>query len=132
LPSIHPEDLLTFVYLDEFQDDWSTLYPHDEDERNLWALENAIMSDPEGPPVMSGTGGLRKLRFGSTNDGVGKSGGCRVCYAYFPDHKLVLMVMAFAKNRQTNLTAKEKEGIREYLEFTKQWLSGHADKGSIR
>ncbi len=62
-PGITPEDLLTFVYLDEFADDWKQLHPNDTDEESLWALEVAIMMAPSKAPVVPGTGGLRKLRF---------------------------------------------------------------------
>jgi hypothetical protein len=119
--TIVPEDLLHFVYLDEFNDDWGALFSHDPDELSLSALEVLIMSDPAGPPVISGTGGLRKMRFGK--GGEGKSGGVRVCYAYFPDHFTVLMVMAYPKGQQDNLTGKGKAGINKYLTKTKQWLN---------
>jgi len=101
--SLSPVDLLYFSYLDEFKDDWQDLYPNDGDEEGLWALEILVMTDPEAGPVIPGTGGLRKLRFGKR----GKRGGDRVCYSYFPDHNLVLMVMIYRKNEQENLTSKE-------------------------
>jgi len=117
-PSIHPEDLLHFVYLDEFKDDWKSNYSGDDDELNLWALEILIMSDREGPPVVSGTGGLRKIRFAPADKGKGKSGGIRVCYAYFPEYHIV----SYPKNRKDNLSSNEKAGIKEYLDITKKWL----------
>jgi len=30
--SINPEDLLHFIYLDEFREDWNSLHPRDEDQ----------------------------------------------------------------------------------------------------
>jgi len=120
-PSMDLVDLLTFVYLDEFMDDWKKLYGSDDDEESLWALEIAIMSAPDGPPVVPGTGGLRKLRFGSAEVS-GKSGGNRICYAYFPEFYIVLMMLAYPKNRQINLTNEQKEGVREYLNQVKRWL----------
>lgn len=127
--SVSPEDLLNFVYLDEFRHDWVSIFPDDGDEFSLWALEVLIMTSPDGPPVIPGTGGLRKLRFGETKKNSGKSGATRVCYAYFPEHHLVLMVMAYRKSRQANLSADEKSGIKQYLEITKSWLNKHSNEG---
>ncbi len=127
--SLSPEDLLTFVYLDEFKDDWSAIFRNDSDELSLWALEVVIMTSPDGPPVIPGTGGLRKMRFGDASQNVGKSGAARVCYAYFQEHNIVLMVMAYPKSRQANLTADEKKSIKKYLEITKTWLDKHSNDG---
>ena len=77
--------------------------------------------DPEAPPVVSGTGGMRKMRFAAEKD-KGKSGGIRVCYAYFAEYHIVLMMMAYPKNRKDSLSATEKAGIKKYLEITKKWL----------
>lgn len=113
---IRPEDILDFVYLDEFEDDWSAIYPHDRDEHALCALEIFLTMNPRAGKVIAGTGGLRKLRFSSDEDVVGKSGACRVCYAYFPDHHCVLLMMAYPKSRKGNLSASEKAGVKAYLE----------------
>ncbi|WP_145175333.1 type II toxin-antitoxin system RelE/ParE family toxin [Rubripirellula lacrimiformis] len=80
------------------------------------------MSDPEGPPIIAGTGGLRKVRFAIAGSDQGKSGGVRVCYAYFAAYHIVLMLMAYPKNRKDNLSASEKAGIKKYLVITDQWL----------
>jgi hypothetical protein len=112
------------VYLDEFVSDWEALYPNDKDEVGLWALEILIMSNPEEPPVISGTGGLRKIRFGNENSG--KSGASRICYAYFPEYSIVLMVLAYGKSSQSDLTAGQKAGIKQYLDYTQKWLEDHA------
>lgn len=115
-----PEDLLNFVYLDEFNEDWNALGLDDENDLNRWTLEICIMCNPKASPVIRGTGGLRKLRFSRENEG--KSGGIRVCYAYFEDFHIVLVVMAYGKNQQDNLSKQEKNGIKEYLELTHRML----------
>jgi hypothetical protein len=115
-----PEDLLHFVELDEFRDDWEEL--GFDVERDLWALQNVIMSAPDGPPVISGTGGLRKLRFGRLGRNVGKRGGARVCYAYFKEHWTVLLVMAYGKSSKDDLTEDEKRGISQYLARIQHYL----------
>ena len=123
--SIKPEDLLHFIYLDEFRQDWESLHPGDKDQMVLWMLEITIMSNPEGPPVIPGTGGLRKLRMAHDGAG-GKSGGDRVCYAYFPKHHSVVMVIAYAKNEQDNLSPDEKKGIKKYLDYVRRLMDEKA------
>jgi len=124
--SINPEDLLHFIYLDEFREDWDSLHPSDEDQMRLWALEIAIMGNPEGPPVIPGTGGLRKLRMAHEGKGGGKSGGDCVCYAYFPEHHFIVMVMAYSKNEQDNLSSDDKQGIKKYPAYIRQLMDEKA------
>ena len=78
------------------------------------------MSDPLVGAVVRGTGGLRKVRFGTEQDG--KRGANRICYAFFPEHHLVLMVMAYGKNRRADISSLEREGIKEYLQQVQKWL----------
>lgn len=117
---IGPEDLLHFVHLDEFVDDWQTL-GYDV-EHDLWALEILIMANPERGAVIPGTGGLRKLRFGKEQDGIGKRKGARVCYVYFKEHWTVLLVVAYGKNEKDDLSESEKKDIRDYIARVKNWL----------
>ena len=119
---LKPEELLRFVYLDEFLDDWQQLYGNDPDDLAVWPLEQLIMSNPLSGDIVRGTGGLRKLRFGSEQAGKRKAN--RICYAYFPRHHLVLMILAYGKNRQSDLTTAERTGIKEYLEQVQKWLDG--------
>ncbi len=123
--SVGPASLLHFFYLDEFLADWKTLFPTDDDEVSLHELEMRLMRDPTSAPIVSGTGGLRKLRFALEGSDRGARGGIRVCYSFFPEHHIVLMVMAYPKNRQDNLSGHEKQGIKAYLEQTKRWLDQH-------
>jgi len=116
---LKPEDLLHFVETDEFRDDWENLGM--DVETDLYALQVAIMSDPKGPVVIKGTGGLRKVRFARKD--AGKSGGVRVCYVYFEDHWTVLLVIAYGKNERDDLTAKEKQGIKAYIGRIEKYLA---------
>ena len=109
-----------FVYLDEFCSDWKELFGPDTDDEALWALEILIMSNPLAAPVVAKTGGLRKLRFGKED--AGKRGGARICYAYFPNHNTVLMLLAYGKNNKAELTNGERAGIKKYLEQVESWL----------
>ena len=116
---LSPEDFLHFVNLDEFTDDWHDLGLNEDD---LWALECLVMSDPKGPPRISGTGGLRKLRFAPERWHRGKSGAVRVLYVYFEEFWIVLLVKAYKKSSKENITEAEKQSIRRYIKATEKWL----------
>jgi hypothetical protein len=118
---LSPEDFLNFVELDQFRDDWEELGL--DVENDLWELQSTIMIDPEGSPVISGTDGLRKLRFAPVDWPKGKSGAVRVCYVYIKEHWLVLLVMAYGKAEKLDLTAAEKKGIKEYIHRIRQSLA---------
>ena len=61
-------------------------------------------SNPLTGDVVSGTGGLRKVRFGSEQEGT--RGANRIYYAYFPKDYIVLMIMAYGKNRRADISAE--------------------------
>jgi hypothetical protein len=118
---IDPQDLLTFIELDEFIDDWKSLGLNDDED--LFALQIMIMANPEGSPVIEGTGGLRKLRFSPSNWKTGKRGAARVCYAYFKEHALVLLVTSYSHKEKDTLSPIEKRGIKAYLERINKYFS---------
>lgn len=80
------DEWLTFINTAVFDQQWAALGLGDED---LSRLQQALIEDPEAGNVVSGTGGLRKVRFAPP--GSGKSGGVRVGYGYFPGHGIVLL-----------------------------------------
>jgi hypothetical protein len=46
-------------------------------------LQNAMVKDPEAGDVITGTGGLRKVRHGDATRGKGKGGGLRIIYYWW-------------------------------------------------
>lgn len=114
---IRPEDLLAFIELRGFSDDWKRLGLDDDD---LLGLQVAIMAGPRQPPVVAGTDGLRKIRFAPRRWKTGKSGAVRVGYVYFEEFGIVLLVVAYAKNEQDDLSASEKRAIRDLIRRQKQ------------
>jgi hypothetical protein len=90
-----------------------------DEEIDLWDLQILIMRNPEIGKVVSGTGGLRKMRFARASDRIGKRGGVRVCYVHFREFATVLLVTAYGKNEADDLTPIQKKSIREYLNRTK-------------
>lgn len=118
-----PEDLLNFIELDDFGTDWKDLGLDDDD---LHLLQILIMLQPQPNNVIQGTGGLRKIRFAPGRWNVGKSGAVRVCYVFFPEVSIVLLVTAYSKSEKDNLSAAEKKQIKQFIERQKREFSKKA------
>ena len=103
-----PEEWPRFVRFPAFTRDWERLGP---DDAALRALELEILADPGRPPVIRGTGGLRKLRFTEPGSGRGKSGAYRACYVGFPEFGTVALVVVFGKNEKDDLTRADRNAI---------------------
>ena len=69
-------------------------------------LFDLIARNPKEGNVISGTGGVRKMRFAI--QGRGKRGGVRVIYYYYNERNPVLLFTVFGKNEKSDLTKKEK------------------------
>lgn len=72
-----------------------------EGEREVFI--NWIATNPLAGDVIPGTGSLRKVRW--SRDGMGKRGGARVIYFNQLDNGLVVLLMAYAKSVDDNLSA---------------------------
>ena len=110
---IKPEDLLDFVETPDFTESWAKLYLDDND---LAALQITVMRGGKNAPVIRGTGGLRKLRFSPPQWNVGKSGALRVCFVYYAEFGVILLVLVYAKSRQETISEAEKKGLRALVE----------------
>lgn len=62
---------------------------------------------------MTGTGGLRKMRF--AYEGRGKSGSTRVCYVDFVVYQTVYLITAYPKNKKANLNKSEKNDVKKII-----------------
>jgi len=80
----------------------------------LAELEFALATNPEAHPVIPGAGGVRKMRW--ARQGMGKRGGIRVIYFYATASGVVLLMTAYAKNMQEDLTNDQKKAIRNSAE----------------
>ncbi|HEY7117367.1 MAG TPA: hypothetical protein VH475_12315 [Tepidisphaeraceae bacterium] len=76
------EDWKRFIELPYFRAKWIHLGLTDDDLR---ALQLALTAAPDRWPVVSGTGGLRKVRFAKSKSNRGKSGSFRIRYVYFEE-----------------------------------------------
>ncbi len=118
-------DLLAFVELRPFQEAWRALRLSDDD---LIDLQNVILAAPQRHPVLSGAGGLRKLRFAPTSWAKGKRGAVRVGYAYLASYGIILLVIAYDKSQKEDLSAGEKKTIRRLLERIEKDLAQQAKR----
>jgi len=119
-----PEDFLHFVEYPAFSSDWDELGL--DVEEDLLALQLMIMANPSGAPVITGTGGLRKLRFAPSRWNCGKSGAARVCYVFFKEHWTVVLLLAYGKGSKETLTNSEKAIINSVIRWTEKWLNARS------
>ncbi len=79
------------------------------DDDQYRALQLALALRPEQGALISGGGGLRKLRWGA--EGRGKRGGVRTIYYWAVDDDLCYMLYMYAKNEQGDLTATQLRAL---------------------
>ena len=111
------EQLLHFIELDGFVDDWKRLRLTDGD---LVDLEMTLMAGWRKAPVVEKTGGLRKLRFAPKHWNVGKRGAIRVCFKCFEEFGIVLLIVAYGKNERDDLSETAKADIRQFIREAEQ------------
>src|SRR4051812_5459921 len=101
--------LLEFVYLPSFDRAVKGIL----NDAAVHALEETLLVDPEVGDRMTGTGGVRKMRFAL--GGRGKSSGLRVVYYYRTNRGRIYMLTAFAKTDQANLTTAQKHTMQQLV-----------------
>jgi mRNA-degrading endonuclease RelE of RelBE toxin-antitoxin system len=69
------------------------------------ALQTALLFRPEQGPIIPGSGGLRKMRWGGL--GKGKRGGNRIIYYWDPKTEVAYMLFIYNKADQTDLTRSQ-------------------------
>ncbi len=117
---LKPEELLNFIETRVFTREWKDLGLSDDD---LFALQIAIMGNPKAAPIISGTGGLRKLRYSPPQWRKGKRGALRVCYTYFEQYAIILLVVVYAKGEKDSLSEREKTVIKQMIEEQERELA---------
>ena len=89
------------------------------DEQRAQVVE-MLARDPECGEIITGTGGVRKVRIGL--EGRGKSGGARVIYYFHGDRLPVFALTVFAKNEKANLSPAERNAMAAVVRAIKQQL----------
>jgi mRNA-degrading endonuclease RelE of RelBE toxin-antitoxin system len=83
----------------------------DEDYRSL---QNTIIINPEKGKIISGSGGLRKIRW--SIPGKGKSGGVRIIYYWIKSKEIILMLLIYAKNEQDDLSSEQLKILKSLVD----------------
>ncbi len=108
-----------FIILPSFSLKWKGLGLDDNDMRRL---ENELLADPQLGDIMSGTGGVRKMRFAFENRG--KSGSVRVIYIDFEVYEKIFFINVFQKSDKSNLTSVEKNEVKKLVKLLELSLEG--------
>ena len=77
------------------------------------AMEWHVVENPEIHPVVAGTGGVRKARWG--RQGKGKRGGVRVIYFYRSTAGVVYFLDIYAKKEKADLTPADKQQLKQLV-----------------
>jgi len=73
-------------------------------------IQAALANRPTLGPVIPGSGGVRKVRWGLS--GRGKGGGVRVIYYWAATKDVLLMLLIYAKSEQENLSPSQLKALR--------------------
>ena len=87
----------------------------DEDEKQ--SLITFLSLNPLAGDVISGTGGVRKVRFGAS--GRGKRGGARVIYYYYDVTVPLYALLVYPKNAKTDLTQDDRKAASAFVDAIK-------------
>ena len=77
-------------------------------------LQVALAADPDLGPVIPGSGGVRKLRWGQP--GRGKRGGVRVIYYVKRHDGVIWMLTIYAKNQASTIAPEVLLGIKREID----------------
>jgi hypothetical protein len=86
------------------------------DEEQYFALQTALVRNPEAGDVMPGTGGFRKMRWADPQRGKGRRGGLRLIYYYFDRDQQIWLMALYGKNEAADLSAAEKKALKTAIE----------------
>lgn len=87
-------------------------------EQEIKELHLYISENPTKGDVISGTGGLRKMRWSAS--GKGKRGGARIIYFYHVVGTTVYLMSCYAKNEKTDLSSSDKKMLKSIIEQIKK------------
>lgn len=78
-------------------------------------LQQHLLDNPQAGAVITGTGGLRKLRWLDESRGKGKRGGVRVIYYHFNEESQFWLFTIFNKDEIADLTKSETVTLKKLL-----------------
>ena len=74
-----------------------------------------MLKAPEGGAVITGTGGLRKVRHGDAKRGKGKRGGLRVIYFWWVSRRQFWLFTLYDKDEMDDLSPKDRAALKAML-----------------
>ena len=77
-------------------------------------LQSDLVNRPDVGKVIPGSGGMRKLRWSAK--GHGKRGGIRIIYYWFKSKDIILLLFAYSKNEQDDLTKEQLRQLKKIIE----------------
>jgi len=77
-------------------------------------LQATLVEHPDMGPIIVGSGGLRKVRWGAR--GRGKRGGVRVIYYWAVAQDRLLMLLVYAKSDQDDLSHDQLKMLKKIVE----------------
>ncbi|MEW6740009.1 MAG: hypothetical protein ACOYU2_09015 [Nitrospirota bacterium] len=77
-------------------------------------LQTHLVNRPDAGKIISGSRGLRKLRW--STGGHGKRGGIRVIYYWFVSQEVILLLFAYPKSEQDDLTTDQLRQLKKIIE----------------
>ncbi|MEB6223928.1 type II toxin-antitoxin system RelE/ParE family toxin [Pantoea anthophila] len=86
-------------------------------DEELRELQRELIESPEKGDLIQKTGGLRKIRMATGNQG--KSSSARVIY-FLATAEVIYLVMAYPKNLKENLTDAEKAVLKKLTQKLKE------------
>lgn len=77
-----------------------------------------MAENPEKGSIVTGTGGVRKIRLKSASRG--KRSGFRVCYFYYDEMGDLFLIMVYSKNEKEDLSQEEKKRLKAITDEIKR------------
>jgi hypothetical protein len=87
-------------------------------EEAIRELQSFLLQNPEAGDLISGAGGVRKIRWAAQNKG--KRAGARVIYYFVRTRETIYLISAYAKSIKLDLTPAEKQ---LFAQLAKQLLN---------
>jgi hypothetical protein len=108
----HSGAIMIFIETPIFTEEVTALLSEEE----YGELQQYLADNPGAGDVITGTGGMRKIRWSA--NGKGKSGGVRVIYYHVAAAYQIRLVLIYRKGVTDNLTQAQKKWLRN---VTKGW-----------
>ena len=79
-------------------------------------LITELIKNPESGDRIQGMKGVRKIRFALKSRNIGKSGGGRAIYLVLMVKEIIVMLRAYAKTEQADVSERQRKEILRFLE----------------